>query len=74
MSDSFITQCPHCQTRFRVNAAQLGAASGAVRCGTCLKVFSAPQNMVGEPTQAATPAVAAPAPVKPPVPAAAPAP
>ncbi|MDH1072347.1 zinc-ribbon domain-containing protein [Pseudomonas nitroreducens] len=57
MSDSFITQCPHCQTRFRVNAAQLGAASGAVRCGTCLKVFSAPQNLVGEPTQA--PAVAA---------------
>lgn len=51
MSDSFITQCPHCQTRFRVNSAQLGAASGAVRCGTCLKVFSAPQNMIGEPTQ-----------------------
>lgn len=57
MSDSFITQCPHCQTRFRVNAAQLGAASGAVRCGTCLKVFSAPQNMVGGPPQG--PAVAA---------------
>ncbi|MDH0289812.1 zinc-ribbon domain-containing protein [Pseudomonas sp. GD04087] len=57
MSDSFITQCPHCQTRFRVNAAQLGAASGAVRCGTCLKVFNAPQNMVGEPTQ--TPAATA---------------
>ncbi|MBB4868027.1 putative Zn finger-like uncharacterized protein [Pseudomonas nitritireducens] len=59
MSDSFITQCPHCQTRFRVNAAQLGAASGAVRCGTCLKVFSAPQNMVGE----ATPALPSSAPI-----------
>ncbi|MBD9501363.1 DUF3426 domain-containing protein [Pseudomonas sp. BGr12] len=59
MSESFITQCPHCQTRFRVNSAQLGAASGAVRCGTCLKVFSAPQNMVGEPTQVPAPAVAA---------------
>ena len=64
MSDSFITQCPHCQTRFRVNAAQLGAASGAVRCGTCLKVFSAPQNMVGEPPQAPAPTVAAASPVE----------
>ncbi|WP_152226488.1 DUF3426 domain-containing protein [Pseudomonas sp. SCB32] len=54
MSDSFITQCPHCQTRFRVNAAQLGAASGAVRCGTCLKVFNAPQNMLDEQTAAPT--------------------
>ena len=42
---------------FAFLAAQLGAASGAVRCGTCLKVFSAPQNLVGEPTQA--PAAAA---------------
>ncbi|WP_448683100.1 DUF3426 domain-containing protein [Pseudomonas nicosulfuronedens] len=64
MSDSFITQCPHCQTRFRVNAAQLGAASGAVRCGTCLKVFSAPQNMVGGPSQAPVPAVTAASPVE----------
>ncbi|PWU27451.1 hypothetical protein DK254_26155, partial [Pseudomonas sp. RW407] len=39
MSDSFITQCPHCLTSFRVNQAQLGAANGAVRCGACLKVF-----------------------------------
>ncbi|TLP75052.1 DUF3426 domain-containing protein [Pseudomonas nitroreducens] len=64
MSESFITQCPHCQTRFRVNSAQLGAASGAVRCGTCLKVFSAPQNMVGEPTQVPAPAVTATPPVE----------
>jgi len=64
MSESFITQCPHCQTRFRVNSAQLGAASGAVRCGTCLKVFSAPQNMVGEPTQVPAPPVTAAPPVE----------
>lgn len=64
MSDSFITQCPHCQTRFRVNSAQLGAASGAVRCGTCLKVFSAPQNMLGEPTPVAS--VTPPTPIAPP--------
>jgi predicted Zn finger-like uncharacterized protein len=69
MSESFITQCPHCQTRFRVNSAQLGAASGAVRCGTCLKVFSAPQNMVGELTQVVEPVVTAVAPVEPPKPA-----
>ncbi|QRY79803.1 zinc-ribbon domain-containing protein [Pseudomonas sp. PDNC002] len=62
MSDSFITQCPHCQTRFRVNAAQLGAASGAVRCGTCLKVFNAPQNMLSEPTLAAPAPAASPTP------------
>lgn len=75
MSDSFITQCPHCQTRFRVNSAQLGAASGAVRCGTCLKVFNAPQNMLDEPASAPTlttvvpPPVAAPKPEPEPVPA-----
>ncbi|MBD9679111.1 DUF3426 domain-containing protein [Pseudomonas sp. PDM18] len=69
MSESFITQCPHCQTRFRVNSAQLGAASGAVRCGTCLKVFSAPQNMVGEPTQVPSPAVTTTPPVEAPKPA-----
>ncbi|MFR0691088.1 DUF3426 domain-containing protein [Enterobacterales bacterium AE_CKDN230030158-1A_HGKHYDSX7] len=74
MSDSFITQCPHCQTRFRVNAAQLGAASGAVRCGTCLKVFNAPQNMLGEPSQAPSLAVTAAPPVEAAEPAATPAP
>nr|WP_207882433.1 MJ0042-type zinc finger domain-containing protein [Pseudomonas sp. 30_B] len=74
MSDSFITQCPHCQTRFRVNSAQLGAASGAVRCGTCLKVFNAPQNMLGEPTQAPILTDVAPPPASPPKPAPAPAP
>ena len=47
MSASFITQCPHCLTSFRVNQAQLGAANGAVRCGACLKVFNASQHMQG---------------------------
>ncbi|MEL7936683.1 DUF3426 domain-containing protein [Pseudomonas delhiensis] len=53
MSDSFITQCPHCLTSFRVNQAQLGAANGAVRCGACLKVFNAPQHMLGGTAQPA---------------------
>lgn len=67
MSDSFITQCPHCHTSFRVNQAQLGAANGAVRCGSCLKVFNALQYMQ-------RPASQAPAPNPAPVPAPAPKP
>ncbi|SDO93253.1 DUF3426 domain-containing protein [Pseudomonas jinjuensis] len=70
MSESFITQCPHCQTSFRVSRAQLGAANGAVRCGACLKVFSAPQHILAEPgaaepeaeTRAEAPAQPEPAP------------
>ncbi|WP_374439406.1 DUF3426 domain-containing protein [Pseudomonas panipatensis] len=64
MSESFITQCPHCQTSFRVNQAQLGAANGAVRCGACLKVFNAPQHMQG--TRSASPSSPS-EPVRPPV-------
>jgi predicted Zn finger-like uncharacterized protein len=45
MSESFITQCPHCHTSFRVNQAQLGAARGVVRCGACLHVFNAAQQL-----------------------------
>lgn len=41
MPHSQITQCPHCQTRFRVSDTQLKAASGTVRCGACFKVFTA---------------------------------
>lgn len=61
MSESFITQCPHCHTSFRVNQAQLGAASGAVRCGSCLKVFNALQQMQRAAGQAPAP-IPAPAP------------
>jgi predicted Zn finger-like uncharacterized protein len=45
MTDSFVTQCPHCSTRFRVNRSQLGIARGAVRCGACLQVFDAAQQL-----------------------------
>ncbi|MDH0098680.1 zinc-ribbon domain-containing protein, partial [Pseudomonas sp. GD04158] len=41
MSESHVTQCPHCRTSFRVSQAQLAAAHGAVRCGACLHVFNA---------------------------------
>lgn len=56
MSESVITQCPHCSTSFRVSDAQLGAANGAVRCGTCLKVFNALQHQVGGAPRASAPA------------------
>ena len=43
---SLFTQCPHCQTSFRVSNAQLNAAHGLVRCGSCLGVFSASANEI----------------------------
>lgn len=41
MSATLVTQCPHCQTRFRLSQEHLRAAAGNVRCGACLKVFNA---------------------------------
>lgn len=35
------TQCPHCQTIFRVNSAHLEVAQGRVRCSRCRHVFNA---------------------------------
>ena len=40
-SEPLITQCPRCQTRFRVTGEQLDTADGRVRCGACLAVFQA---------------------------------
>ena len=56
MSESHVTQCPNCRTSFRVSQAQLAAAHGAVRCGACLHVFNAAEQLFG-------PRAAAPAPV-----------
>ena len=86
MTASFVTQCPHCRTSFRVSSTQLGAAHGAVRCGACLHVFNAAQQILDDnplqpkapvpvaapPVKPAAPAVAVPAPAPaPPTPAAA---
>ncbi|NWE73540.1 zinc-ribbon domain-containing protein, partial [Pseudomonas gingeri] len=46
MTDSFVTQCPHCQTSFRVSHAQLSVARGVVRCGSCLQVFNAARQLL----------------------------
>lgn len=39
-----VTQCPNCRTSFRVTEAQLTIANGAVRCGSCLHIFNAPEH------------------------------
>lgn len=36
-----ITRCPKCKTSFRVTSSQLHAATGSVRCGSCMHVFNA---------------------------------
>lgn len=55
MTDSFVTQCPHCQTRFRVSYNQLGAARGAVRCGACKQVFNAARQLLEQSAKAPPP-------------------
>ncbi len=43
-----ITQCPDCQTTFRVTAEVLQQADGRVRCGGCGKAFNALESMSGD--------------------------
>lgn len=42
------TQCPHCHGIYRVEAAQLAAASGRVRCGRCDAEFDALRSLRDE--------------------------
>ncbi|MBW4934569.1 DUF3426 domain-containing protein [Marinobacter sp. F4206] len=58
---SLQTQCPKCQTRFRVTDEQLGIAKGKVRCGNCMAVFNAIDHQVlPRSTQSQAPAKPAP--------------
>ena len=41
-----ITQCPCCDSTFSISARLLHAANGKVRCGACLSVFLAEQQLV----------------------------
>lgn len=41
-----LTRCPQCKTSFRITSAQLKTARGAVRCGSCLSIFKADQNLI----------------------------
>ena len=56
MVESFITQCPHCGTSFRVRTEQLAVANGSVRCGACLQVFGARNHVVTSTKLEPTPA------------------
>lgn len=52
---SLQTQCPNCQTRFRVTDEQLGVAKGKVRCGNCMSVFNAIEHQVKTTGESSTP-------------------
>ena len=67
MTDSFVTQCPHCQTSFRVTHHQLSVARGVVRCGHCLQVFNAARQLLEQnrASTASQPVVPAPEPAVP---------
>jgi predicted Zn finger-like uncharacterized protein len=43
------TTCPECGTVFRIGPAQLRAAEGFVRCGTCAATFNALLSLTDEP-------------------------
>ncbi|MBR9909567.1 MAG: DUF3426 domain-containing protein [Gammaproteobacteria bacterium] len=48
-----LTCCPHCDTSFRITEEQLQSAKGAVRCGSCLRVFKAAEHLLAAPENAA---------------------
>ena len=55
------TQCPHCQTIFRVAHDQLKLRAGLVRCGSCKEIFNGIENLLrSEDTPALVPPLAAP--------------
>ena len=53
MSQAQTTICPKCGTGFQVSAQQLSKANGKVRCGACLTIFIASDNMAGAAKNAA---------------------
>jgi len=55
MSNTHLTQCPHCQATFKVQDQHLNAAGGKVRCGSCLEVFNALENIIDASVKANTP-------------------
>jgi predicted Zn finger-like uncharacterized protein len=54
------TQCPHCQTTFRVAQDQLKLRAGLVRCGHCKEIFNGIEHLL-PPAEAAHPAAPVPA-------------
>ena len=54
-----LTQCPNCQTTFRVTTEILRVADGQVRCGRCQTQFDALDRLIDE-NEPAQPAARAP--------------
>lgn len=50
-----ITRCPNCSSTFNISRRQLDSSSGLARCGACLRVFLAADNLLG-PDEGAEPA------------------
>ncbi len=54
---AMVTRCPKCSTAFKITDKQIDSAKGAVRCGSCLHIFNAKENLV-ETKQATAPLAA----------------
>ncbi len=65
MADTMITRCPDCGTAFQISQAQLDAACGSVRCGSCLHIFDASAYLVVPDPEPAPPAEPEPPAVQP---------
>ncbi|NVK22597.1 MAG: DUF3426 domain-containing protein [Kangiellaceae bacterium] len=46
MSETFLTNCPHCKSVFKLRKEHLEVASGHVRCGNCRSLFLATDSLV----------------------------
>lgn len=46
MSETFLTNCPHCKSVFKLRREHLEVASGHVRCGNCRSLFLATDSLV----------------------------
>ena len=44
-SSEFTASCPHCETRFRLDLAMLERANCLLRCGSCMQIFTASEEL-----------------------------
>jgi predicted Zn finger-like uncharacterized protein len=45
-----LTQCPKCETIYRLSASDLGSAEGFVQCGECAEQFNTLHRLADEPS------------------------
>ena len=45
-----LTQCPKCETIYRLSASDLGSAEGFVQCGECAEQFNTLHRVADEPS------------------------